>query len=181
MNCPPEFQRLFKERFAAKHLAKKHTLLRQGEISEFAYLVESGALRLWYNDDGNDVTVKFFLAGDIVSSLESFYQNVPSQFGLEAILPTTVRAGARHDFESMLENSPAFSRQMLAVAVQCMADYQMLFLNRITRNPEDRYRMLVSTEPHLFDVVPHHYIASYLGITPVSLSRIRKKLAAVNA
>jgi hypothetical protein len=57
-----------------------------------------------------------------------------------------------------------------------MADYQDLFVDRIGKPPEERYRALLEQDPHVLDIVPLHYIASYLGITPVSLSRIRKKV-----
>ncbi|MEM7425442.1 MAG: Crp/Fnr family transcriptional regulator [Pseudomonadota bacterium] len=161
-----------------KSLPKKHTLLEQGEVSRHAYYVESGCLRLWHNDYGTDLSVKFFLPGDLVASFESFYLQERSAFGLETILPSVVKVAGRGLFADHMDQSPAFKDEILATAVACMSDYQKLFLNQIMKNPEDRLRLLTAEDSRLLEVVPQHYIASYLGITPVSLSRIRKKLQA---
>lgn len=156
-------------------LSKKHALLHQGDVSEHAYLVESGCLRMWYNDCGNDITVKFFIPGDVVASLESFYHATPSKFGIETIVATEVMVVSKLVVTELLDQSVAFKDEMLAISIACMADYQNLFLNRIMKNPQDRWQLLMEQSPQLFDLIPHHYIASYLGITPVSLSRIRKR------
>ena len=63
MKCPGRFRQLFEERFPRKSIAKKQILLRQGEVSTHAFFVDTGCLRMWHNDDGKDVTVKFFVAG----------------------------------------------------------------------------------------------------------------------
>lgn len=159
-----------------RKLLAKSTLLHPGETSRHAYFVESGCLRMWYNDVGKDVTIKFFTPEHVVASLESFYHEEPSLFGIESIVPTAVRVVNKEMFAKELRESPAFKDEMLSIAVSCMSDYQILFLNQILNNPEDRYRLIIKHNPQLFDFVPHHYIASYLGITPVSLSRIRKRV-----
>ncbi|TDF38407.1 Crp/Fnr family transcriptional regulator [Alteromonadaceae bacterium M269] len=170
-------QDIFLTQTSVRELPKKYCLLRQGDTSQHAYFVKSGCLRMWYNDHGDDITVKFFTSGDVVSSLESFYQEIPSIFGIEAVIPSTVMSVDKATFKKYATESSAFNQEMLAVAVACMADYQNLFLNRIMKSPEDRFQLLMELNPELFDIVPHHYIASYLGITPVSLSRIRKRIS----
>ncbi|MCV0428546.1 MAG: Crp/Fnr family transcriptional regulator [Roseibium sp.] len=167
---------MFRKHYTLENLAKNQTLLLQGETSRHAYFVESGCLRLWYNNDGEDISVKFFLAGDTVASLDSFYLNTPSKFGLESVAPSKVRVASRKDLQAKMEASSDFTSKMLTVAVHCMSDYQDLFVNRIAASPEDRYKMLLNRDPKLFDIVSQRHIASYLGITPVSLSRIRRKL-----
>ena len=176
MKCPPAFRQAMIARGRLLRLPAKHTLLLQGEVSKRGYYVESGCLRLWFNNDGEDISVKFFLPGDIVSSLDSFYLGKPSNFGLETVVASDVRAAEKTDFDEELETSLEFVKQMLTVAVHCMADYQDLFLNRIVESPESRYKTLLDQDPRLVEAVPQRYIASYLGITPVSLSRIRQKL-----
>ncbi len=180
MKSPIELLALLKNEGVRKELPKGQALLRQGEVSGNAFLVESGCLRLWYNDSENDISVKFYLAGDIVSALDSFYLERPSNFGIESIVPTVVRVFSRRDFLDHMENTPHFKDYMLTVAVHCMADYQNLFVDRIQNNPEKRYRCLVAEHPELLEIVPQHFIASYLGVTPVSLSRIRKKVETIN-
>lgn len=157
-------------------IRKRQPLLHQGDVSKCAYFVESGCLRIWHNNDGADITVQFFVAGDIVASLESFMHEIPSDFSIEAVVPTVVREVNRSKFDALMARSPEFKSYMFDALVSRVADYQKLFLNRIMESPENRYRQLVEKDPQLFDIVPQHYLASYLGITPVSLSRIRKKV-----
>lgn len=166
---------IFLKHSKAIELPKKHSLLSEGEVSKYAYFIQEGCLRMWYNNEGDDVTIKFFVPNDVVSSLESFYLELPGKFALESLVPSVVREIHKSTFDDYMSASPEFRTEMLGVSVRCMADYQNLFLNSIMNNPEDRYRLLVEENPRLFDVVPHHYIASYLGMTPVSLSRIRKR------
>ena len=179
MKIPRKIRDAVTERFEARTFPKKHTLLEQGEVSYQAYFVDTGCLRMWHNDDGNDISVKFFLPGDMVSSFESFYREEPSLFGIETILPTKLRIIKKQYFLEQMESSAEFQKQILGIAVACMADYQNLFLNQITGNAEDRFRLLMRHDPRLLECVPQHYIASYLGVTPVTLSRLRKKLSAL--
>ena len=156
---------------------RKSALLRQGDVSTHAFVVDTGCLRLWHiGEDGTDTTVQFFPEGEVVSSFESFLQGQPSRFGIEAVVPTDVWEISRTVFSDLSAQSPEFRDQMFAVIIARLAVYQNLFLNRIMESPESRYRGLVEQNPKLFDTVPQHYIASYLGVTPVSLSRIRKKV-----
>lgn len=156
--------------------AKRQPLLHQGDVSTHAHFVESGCLRLWHNNDGNDISVQFFLPGDTVASMESFFHGTPSRFGLEAILPSVVYTVGKAEFQGQMARNPHFRELLLEVLVQRMADYQGLFLNRIMESPEERYRDLVARQPLLCETVPQHYLASFLGVTPVSLSRIRKRV-----
>ncbi len=156
--------------------AKRQPLLHQGDVSTHAHFVESGCLRLWYNDDGNDITVQFFLPGDTVASLESFFHGKPSRFGIEAILPSVVHTVTREQFQDHMAHDVGFKDLLFDMLVARMADYQGLFLNRIMESPEQRYRDLLKHQPILCETVPQHYLASFLGITPVSLSRIRNKI-----
>lgn len=176
MKVSPELCDLLERIGKRTEVPKKKILLEQGDVSRHAYYVESGCLRLWHNDDGNDVSIKFFLKGDLVASLESFYLNEPSKFGIEAIVPSVVRVATKQDFVNQIEQSPEFRSHMLTVSVHCMSDYQQLFLDRIKNNPEARYVRMTEESPDVLKIVPQYYIASYLGVTPVSLSRIRKKV-----
>lgn len=177
MNHPfddiPGLQGLAKRR----EIPRKAALLLQGDISTHAFFVETGCLRLWHvGEDGTDTTVQFFLEGEVVSSFDSFLHGQPSRFGIEAVVPSTVWEIGRATFSDLSAQSPDFRARMFEIIVARLAVYQNLFLNRIMENPESRYRSLVEQNPKLFDTVPQHYIASYLGVTPVSLSRIRRKV-----
>lgn len=165
----------FSHLFKRIEIPAKTTLLREGEISKTAYLVEKGCLRLWFNNNGKDVTFQFFFEGNGVSSIESFRSRQPSLFTLESLEPTTLLSIGQKDFEFILENSPQLKSEIEEQTFKRLIFYQKLFLSRIKDNPQQRYQELISQYPEIVQRIPQHYIASYLGITAVSLSRIRNR------
>lgn len=167
------------ERFS--HLFKRHevsvktTLLLEGEISKAAYLVEKGCIRSWFNNNGKDITFQFFFEGEAVTSIESFKMNQPSMFNLETIEPCVIKSISKKDFNYVLNNSLILKKETEELTLQRLLFYQKLFLSRIKNNPQKRYEELLNQRPEILQRVPQHYIASYLGITSVSLSRIRNR------
>lgn len=165
----------FKSLFKRKEIPAKTILLQEGEISKKAYLVEKGCVRSWFNNNGKDITFQFFFEGETVSSIESFRANQPSVFNLESIEPCIVRTISKKDFEFILNNSQVIKEEIEEHIFRRLLFYQKLFLSRIKDNPQKRYEELVKQRPEILQRVPQHYIASYLGITAVSLSRIRNR------
>jgi CRP-like cAMP-binding protein len=155
-------------------------LLKEGKIAENYYFIEQGCLRLWFDNKEKDTTVQFFFENEGVSSLESFQHNIPSIFSIETIEPTTVHVLPRELFAQMireLEGNPEFMKVLLEITLQRQRHYMNEFLSRIRDTPQQRYTNLLKEKPHIIQRVPQHYIASYLGITSVHLSRIKNKLA----
>ena len=140
-----------------------------------AHLVEKGCVRCWFNNDGKDITFQFFFEGQAVSSIESFRTNQPSMFNLETIEPSIIKSISKKNFDYILNNSSILKQEIEELTLQRLLFYQKLFLSRIKDNPEQRYKELLEQYPEILLRVPQHYIASYLGITPVSLSRIRNR------
>lgn len=166
-----EFRPLFKR----QEIAAKTILLREGEVSQQAFYIEKGALRVCFNHDGKDITFQFFFEHESVSSIESFRTDQPSLFTIESIEPSIVHTISKKDFQIVLDKSPAIRQQMEEHTFQRLIFYQKLFLSRIKDKPEIRYRELLENNPEILQRVPQHYIASFLGITSVSLSRIRNR------
>jgi CRP-like cAMP-binding protein len=153
----------------------KNILLKEGEISRKAYFIEKGCLRLWFNNDGKDITFQFFFENEGVSSIESFSKNIPSLFYLETIEPSFLWYIEKKDFDILVNEIPAFKELLFEAAFDRQIHYMKHFLSLIKDKPVERYRKLLKEKPELLQRVPQHYIASYLGITSVSLSRIRNK------
>jgi len=107
--------------------------------------------------------------------VESFRTDQPSLFGLESIEPCVLQYISKKDLEYVLEQSSAICRQIEEQTFLRLIFYQRLFLSRIRDNPQKRYAALLQEHPEIVRRVPQHYIASYLGITPVSLSRMRNR------
>lgn len=165
----------FRESFAEKEIASKTILLHEGEISNNIYLIKKGCLREWFNKDGKDITFQFFFEGEPVASIDSFMNQKPSLFTIESIEPTTVLSIGKADFEKLLVTYPEFKNGFQDFIFQRFRNYGQLFLSRIKDTPQERYEDLMKNHPEIIKRVPQHYIASFLGITPISLSRIRNR------
>jgi CRP-like cAMP-binding protein len=157
----------------------KAVLLKEGEVSRKAYIIEKGCLRVWFNNSGKDLTCRFAFENEIVSGAESFIKHIPSLFTIESIEPCVLYWIHKQDLDKILEEIheiPALRKEYMNAVFERQAHYMKLFLSFIKDTPAQRYQNLLKESPHLIQRVPQHYIASYLGITPVSLSRIRSKL-----
>ena len=157
-------------------LPAKATLLEAGNVATDIFLVRTGCLRSWFNADGKDVTLQFFMPGQPVASFESLINSAPSEYSIETILPTEVAIVNGVEFKSWVESHPEYHLQGIHFAMERLSSYQKLFLSRIKDTPQQRYEALLKEQPDIVAQIPQHYIASYLGITPVSLSRIRSRL-----
>lgn len=163
--------------FSEIQVPPKTTLLREGEISNRIYFINQGCLRLWFNDDGRDITFQFFFEQQVVSSFESFYNNEMSLFNIETVESSHLLIIEKDDYQKMLKMFPPLKEYFAEILANRFMNYTKLFLSRIKDSPQKRYTELCSQHPQLLERVPHHYIASYLGITPVSLSRIRNRIS----
>ncbi len=165
-----------------KHLFTEHSipaktiLLHEGMIASRMYFIKHGCLRIWFNKDGKDITFQFFFEGQAVSSIESFISQKPSLFTIESIESSTVISITKDDFEIVQNEYPDLKDGFLQIILQRMSNYAQLFLSRIKDSPQERYELLLKEHPEIIQRIPQHYIASYLGITPVSLSRIRNRI-----
>jgi len=158
----------------------KTVLLKEGEISQKAWLIEKGCLRAWFNNNGKDVTFQFFFENTAVSGAESFRKNIPSFFTIESIEPSILHWIHKKDLDKIMgemDQIPEMKNNMLDIAFERQYHYMKHFLSFIKDTPEQRYLNLLKEKPHIVQRVPQQYIATYLGITPVSLSRIRNRLA----
>jgi CRP-like cAMP-binding protein len=154
-------------------------LLQEGEISKRSFMVEKGCLRVWFNNNGKDTTFQFFFEGEGLASLESFRKNIPGMFTFETIEPCILYVLEKKDYETImltLSQEADFLNEMINVLFERQLHYMKEFLSFIRDTPQQRYLNLLKEKPQLIQRVPQHYIASYLGITTVHLSRIKSKL-----
>jgi CRP-like cAMP-binding protein len=165
----------FRHFFTREEVPAKTILLKEGQTSEKMFYIEKGCIRLSFNKDGKDITFQFFFEGEGVSSAESFRNDEPSLFSIETIEPCILHILNKKDYFSMIESSSLIKQELEQQTFQRLMYYQKLFLSRIKNSPEERYNELLRQSPHILQRVPQHYIASFLGITSVSLSRIRNR------
>lgn len=153
----------------------KTILLEEGKVADRLYLIRKGCMRLFFCNEGKDITFQFFFEGDFVASFDSLYKGTPSLFSLESIEQSEVLSIKKKDFYNKIENNPSLRKLYEEKIIERFILYQHLFLSSIKNTPQQRYEELLKEYPNIIQRVPQHYIASYLGITPVSLSRIRNR------
>ena len=151
----------------------KTVLLNEGEMSQQIFIVKQGALRLWANYNGEDITFRFCFENEVASS---FLGYEPSIFTIESIETSTIMIVKIKDFMVLLDEIFEYKDALINLLTRRLNDYGKLFLSRITKKPEERYLDMMNNNPEILLRVPQHYIATYLGITPVSLSRIRNRV-----
>jgi CRP-like cAMP-binding protein len=156
--------------------------IKKSEIFErwqIAFLRSSAIGFLFPRSNGRNTSAIIIVWKMSVSSAESFKKRVPSIFTLEAIEPSVLHWIGKEKMDKIMREIlqvPKLRDQMMDVLFERQWHYAHHFLSFIKYTPRERYQQLVRERPDLIRRVPQQYIASYLGITPVSLSRIRAKL-----
>jgi len=162
----------------------KTILLEEGKVSQNYIFIEKGCVRAFFNNNGDDKTVQFFFENEGLTSFDSFTNNVPSLITIETIEPSVVYLLPKKYALQLVEEltrEPEFVQLMLQMFAQRQMHYMNEFFSFIRDTPEQRYQNMLNNRPHIIQRVPQHYIASYLGVSTVHLSRIKSKIAKGNA
>jgi len=158
----------------------KSILLKEGQVSQNYISIEQGCVRAFFDKDGDDKTVQFFFENAGFSLFDSFVNEVPSQFTIETIEPSVIYLLSRIHVLRLLDdlsNEPGFMQILLQISAERHKRYNNELVSFIRDSPEQRYLRLLKERPHIIRRVPQHYIASYLGVSTVHLSRIKGKVA----
>ena len=158
----------------------KTILLEEGKVSQHYIFIEKGCVRAFFYNKGDDKTVQFFFEDEGLASLESFVNNTPSAFTVETIEPSIVYLLPKQYVTQLMDElsrEPDFAQLTLRLSAARQSHYINELVSFIRDTPEERYQKLLTERPHIVQRVPQHYIASYLGISKVHLSRIKSKLA----
>jgi len=161
-------------------VATKTILLNEGETSKKMFLIEKGCIRVWFNNNGKDVTSQFFFEREMVGSIESFLKNIPSPTTIETIEPSVLWWIHKNDANRIMDEIkeiPPLRDRFINQIFERTFDYMKYFFSTIKDTPQQRYLDLLKERPEIVKRVPQHYIASYLGISSVHLSRIKSKLS----
>lgn len=164
--------------FITRKVRKKEFLLRHGEVCRVRYYINKGCFRRYTIDDhGKEVILNFAFEEWWIGDLESFQKHNPSIYYIQALEDSEVFCLSNEDLELLYNAVPKF-REFDNRKIE-NSHYAML--KRLTfqsASQEEKYLALIQQYPELFQRVPLHYIASYLGMEPESLSRLRKRLSA---
>lgn len=162
--------------FVFRQVPKKFKLAEEGKIAKELYFILKGLVRLYYTKDGEEITGYIFKEGLFASSYESFLRQAPSLQTLETLEDCELLVISYKRLQELYDELPKMQIVARKVAEQRFTNAQLMLSSFILESPEERYKKFEAQHGDLLLRVPHHMIASYLGITPVSLSRIRKRL-----
>ena len=163
--------------FVPIQLENKVQFVNEDQVSRNLYFVGSGATHTFIVDEKGEVhTVQFGFEGYWIGDMYSFFSGNPAIFNVETLEPTTLFAMKHADFEKACEQIPKFEMFFRILVQNGYLSALQRIANSFSEDAEQRYLSLIKRQPDLPQRVPQYLVASYLGIKPQSLSRIRQKL-----
>jgi CRP-like cAMP-binding protein len=172
-----EEQALIQGYLTVKKIRKRQYLLQEGDVCKSVAFVEQGALRAYTLDEnGAEHIVQFAVEGWYISDLYSFLSAEPAIYNIDAIEDSNLVLMTRSAVDELLKVSPKFQEFQLKAITGAYIALQRRVTSSISLSLEDRYQNLIKAYPDIAQRVPQHMIASYLGATPETLSRVRKRM-----
>lgn len=155
---------------------KKGTiLLKEGQLSKDSYFVVKGCIRCYYIVDGEEKTTAFYSDGESLTPPSALTRK-PSEYYISCLEDSVLSAGDAEPDEELFKKFPKLEKLCRILSEDLHSKSQIAFDNFKISSPEQRYLHLLETRPDLVQRIPQYYLASYLGITPQSLSRMRNRL-----
>ncbi len=169
-------QQIFVSKLIVKQCKKKELILKEGQVCKFAYFINTGCLRYYYNVEGQENTAQFFFEDGWYTDYDSFLSGKPTKQNIETLEKTELLLLSADDLQQLFINIPKFERFGRLMAENAFLGIRQRSEMLENQTAEERYLSLMKERPKVLDRIPQHYIASYLGIKPPSLSRIRKRI-----
>ena len=167
----------FRKHSYACSFRKGKLLLKAGEICEHIYFIKKGAVRGFIKEGTKDITTWITAENEVVSSISALDEREPALENMQAIENCELLALTYSDFQNLYVRFPEFNIVARKVLQKYYKDAEgRAFIVRLT-NAENKYRLFITRYGHLANRIPLKYIASFLGITVETLSRVRKKLS----
>ena len=148
-------------------------LVIPGKVDQYIYFIESGSVRIYFEDEFEEQVLRLGYSGNIIGALNSYLTGEPSNVYIQTIKKSTIKALPKQAFDHFL------ARNQMASAWQKLLEqllYEQLERERdiLTYSPKERYLRVLKRSPQLFQEIPAKYIASYLRMSPETLSRLKK-------
>lgn len=167
----------FSSKLVRRELPKKAKLLEVAKVEKYLSFIETGIVRLFIPKLENDLTFGFCFENEFVSAYDSFLNQSPSIYQIETLTPTIIWSLSYEDLQVIYKNTSignTIGRLAAENLYKIKAQRELSLLNETA---EERYLNIFSQRPKLLKHIPLKYLASYIGITPQALSRIRKRIS----
>jgi CRP-like cAMP-binding protein len=161
-----------------KKLQKKQFLLHEGMVWKYNAFVCKGCLRTYRIDDkGNEHILQFSIENWWTGDRESLITGNPAQSNIEALEDSVILLFTQEQFLTICKEIPAFNAMVINILEKSFIAAQNRIHASISYSTEEKYQSFVNSYPHIANRIPQHMIASYLGVTPETLSRLRTQAA----
>ena len=169
------------EVFAAvwsRHVAKrKEPLTMAGEVEHYLYFVADGVQRVYYFDDQDrEATLVFTYSPSFGGVLDSFMLQQPSRYYYETLTPSIFRRAPFPELQRLMQTRPAIESMIREGLSHSMSGLLARLVELQCYTSEERFRKLLQRSPHILQLVPHKYLANYLGIDPTNFSKLLNKV-----
>lgn len=161
-----------------KHLKKGEHIIRQGEVCNHVYFINEGFARFYVLADGKEISVGFIGAGEYISSYDSFLTRRPAVENIDVLEDAELVVLIWEHMNMLYKKHPVFETFGRKIAEYLFVWVSERCNSLLLLTPEQRYRRMIENSSLLPQQIPQYMLASYIGVTPEHLSRIRKKLAA---
>lgn len=168
---------LFSSGLERQEFTKKEVLLTAGETENYLSFIENGIIRFYIPQEDNELTFSFAFSNAFVSGYDSFISRQPSVYQIETITPTVLWRISHQHLQQVYETTSAGNKIGRLASEELFLRKSKREISLLKDSAEERYLNLFSEQPHLLQQIPLKYIASYIGITPQALSRIRKRIS----
>jgi CRP-like cAMP-binding protein len=165
-----------KESSVIKNYKKGTFLLKEGQLATNTFFVFEGLIRQFVLADGEERTTTFFTENQWVISLNGFDESQPSQHYWLCEEDCVLLIGNDNSAQNIFKIHPRLESIARKIIENTFSEYQQMMMNYLKDSPEQRYLRLIETKPDLIQRIPQYQLASYIGVKPESLSRIRKRL-----
>lgn len=162
---------------AIKHYQKGDILIREGQVASTCYHVISGCLRQYKIVNGEERSIFFYTEDQSVLSLVQKNSIFIANYNIDCVEDTTVSLMTAEDESELYRLHPKLETLSRKSLEKMVKDFQNMFSDFLLSSPEERYLNLLENQPDLISRVPQYHLASYIGVKPESLSRIRNRLA----
>jgi CRP-like cAMP-binding protein len=162
--------------FEMRKFKKKAILLDIGKVSNEVFYIIKGCIRLYCEKDGEELSTYFFTENMFAGSYDSFLSRKTSKVAIETLEECEVLVLTHEAQEKLYDIFPKMNEFIRKAIEQRFVLLHDLFISYLLNSPEERYLTLLNDRPDLLQRIPQHQIASFIGVTPVSLSRIRNRI-----